>query len=44
MERFVSGIITSIENIVSTKSDNDLEIGTNSIETTICLDLSLIHI
>lgn len=38
MERFVSGIITSIENIVSTKSDNDLEIGTNSIETTICLD------
>jgi len=38
VERFVSGIITSIENIVITKSDNDLEIGTNSIETTICLD------
>lgn len=38
MERFVSGIITSIENIVITKRDNDLEIGTNNIETTICLD------
>lgn len=38
VERFVSGIITSIENIVITKRDNDLEIGTNNIETTICLD------
>lgn len=38
VNRFVSGIITSIENIVINKSDNNFAIGTNSIETIICLD------